>query len=81
MHGGPTYVMRDEHAQMRDVLDQLAAALSRRDTQAYLGMSETLLMLMRQHNHKEEQILYPMSDHALSQVAPELLRRMAELGT
>ncbi len=76
MSGGPTFVMRAEHRQMLGLLAEMGAALARRDGQAYLGQSETLLMLMRQHNMKEENILYPMSDQALSDRRAELLAAM-----
>ncbi len=66
MSQGPTQVMRSEHAQMNGLLAQMQAAVEARNGDAYLGLSETLLMLMRQHNLKEEQILYPMSDQALA---------------
>lgn len=65
MLAGPTQVMRSEHRQMTDLVERMAEAIARRDEAAYLGESETLLMLMRQHNLKEEQILYPMADRAL----------------
>lgn len=81
MSGGPTSVMRAEHAQMNGLLEQMSAALTGSDAQAYLSLSETLLMLMRQHNMKEENILYPMSDQALAQDQAELVRRMAALAT
>jgi hemerythrin-like domain-containing protein len=76
MQGGPTFVMRQEHGQMRDVLIAMEQALGRQDGQAYLGLSETFLMLLRQHNAKEEQILYPMCDRALSGEAEALVQRM-----
>lgn len=62
---GPTRVMRLEHQQMREVLAALAEALAADDVEEYLGQAETLLILMQQHNIKEEQMLYPMSDRAL----------------
>ncbi|HRX71551.1 MAG: hemerythrin domain-containing protein [Candidatus Competibacteraceae bacterium] len=62
---GPTRVMRLEHQQMREVLAALAEALAADDLDEYLGQAETLLILMQQHNIKEEQMLYPMSDRAL----------------
>ncbi|MEW5892939.1 MAG: hemerythrin domain-containing protein [Pseudomonadota bacterium] len=65
MSGGPTQVMRAEHAQMRELMEQMQAAIERQNDSAFLGLSETLLMLMRQHNMKEEQILYPMTDRTL----------------
>ena len=44
---------------------QLATACAVHDREAYAGIAETLLMLMQQHNMKEEHILYPMLDQAL----------------
>jgi len=79
MHQGPTTVMRAEHVDIRDTLHGMLAALGRKDADAYLGLSETLLMLLRQHNLKEEQILYPMADQALAASVPEVVRQMAEL--
>lgn len=76
MHGGPTYVMRAEHDQMRDSLNAMAAALQHRDAQTYLNLSESLLMLIRQHNMKEEQILYPMADQALDEIRADVLQAM-----
>lgn len=79
MSGGPTQVMRMEHQQMRDTLDGMAEALRGRNGDGYLGLSETLLMLMRQHNIKEERILYPMADNALAVEGSDLVARMAAL--
>lgn len=76
MSGGPTRVMRDEHQQMNDVFAAMQSALAKQDSDTYLGLSETLLMLMRQHNLKEENILYPMADQALAGERDALLERM-----
>lgn len=76
MSGGPVVVMRDEHGQMRDTLVTMGQAIEAKDAQTYLGLSETLLMLMRQHNMKEENILYPMMDQALADEAESLLSGM-----
>lgn len=65
MSAGPTMVMRSEHEQMRGLMAQMQAAVEQRNSTGYLGLSETLLILMQQHNMKEEQILYPLSDQAL----------------
>jgi len=78
MTGGPTSMMRIEHDQMRQLLESMAAAVSRRDANAYLGLAETLLMLMRQHNMKEERILYPMADQTLPEKT-SLVGRMADV--
>lgn len=76
---GPTQVMRMEHRQMRDVFADMAEAVARHDGDQYLGLSETLLMLMQQHNLKEEQILYRMADEALDAESAALLDSMKAL--
>jgi len=79
MTAGPTMVMRDEHTQVRSVLDAMANAVASHDMESYLGYSETLLMLLRQHNLKEEQMLYPMIDRAMPDAVDALVARMREL--
>lgn len=79
MTSGPTEVMRGEHRQMRDLLAQMDGALAARDSDAFGGAAETLLILMQQHNMKEENILYPMCDNALgsSDVGTALTKRLS----
>jgi hemerythrin-like domain-containing protein len=74
---GPTFVMRMEHDQMRGLLDQMGAALERGDQNALLDQGDTLLMLIQQHNQKEEGMLYPMSERALASEWPALHERLA----
>ena len=62
---GPTQVMRMEHVQMRALMDDAADALEQGSIEDYLGHADTLLIMMQQHNMKEENILYPMCDNAL----------------
>ena len=76
---GPAAVMRHEHGQMRQLFAAMEDALQRKSSDDYLGNSETLLILMRQHNAKEEQILYPMSDRMLAPRLPDLLKQMERL--
>ena len=78
MTGGPTRVMRGEHAEMREAFDRMRDALARRDADDYAGEAETLLILMQQHNMKEENILYPMCDAHLDDehLAPTLADRL-----
>jgi hemerythrin-like domain-containing protein len=59
---GPTAVMRMEHEQMRAMFATIDDAVRMQDKKRCLGMSDTLMVLMQQHNMKEEQILYPMCD-------------------
>lgn len=71
--GGPTMVMKMEHNQMRVVLHDMRAALEGKDAQQFLGQSETLLVLMQQHNFKEEKILYNMIDQLFGGEADKLV--------
>jgi hemerythrin-like domain-containing protein len=73
--------MRMEHGQMRDLIQEMAGAVASADHDRYLGLSETLNMLMQQHNLKEENVLYPMSDQALGGELDDLLRSMEAVST
>ena len=81
MREGPTQVMRYEHDQVRNLLAQMIAAAAAEDGDEFAGAAETLLVLMQQHNAKEEHILYPMCDSALSAdahtLALDLRQRLA----
>jgi hemerythrin-like domain-containing protein len=79
MSHGPTAIMRSEHVEMRETLVGMEQALAKQDADAYLGLAETMLMLLRQHNMKEEQILYPMADQALADSASTMVREMTSL--
>jgi len=63
---GPTRMMRMEHMQMRSMFDQLASAQAAKDDDSFLGTAETLLIMLQQHNLKEENVLYPMCEQALA---------------
>ena len=78
MTSGPTEMMRGEHRQMRDLLAQMQGALAARDGDTFDGAAQTLLILMQQHNMKEENILYPMCDNVLgdSNVGDSLVERL-----
>jgi hemerythrin-like domain-containing protein len=78
---GPTAVMRHEHEQMRALFEEMGQALADRRADDYLGASETLLIMMQQHNAKEEQVLYPMSDRLLAAQQPVLLETMQSMGS
>ncbi|HEX6734491.1 MAG TPA: hemerythrin domain-containing protein [Azonexus sp.] len=77
---GPTRVMRMEHEQMRMLLADAEKALELGDSDDYVGHAETLLIMMQQHNLKEENMLYPMCDEHLAAEAAELVTHLeAEL--
>jgi hemerythrin-like domain-containing protein len=69
MRGGPTHVMRMEHQQMRGMLDQMARAAATGDFDSVSDHGDTLMMLIQQHNLKEEGMLYPMTERALGGAA------------
>ena len=79
MTAGPTQVMRMEHTQMSSLLDEMLQSLTAQDSEQYLGLGETLLILMQQHNMKEEQILYPMADKSLASNNETVLAQMQAL--
>lgn len=77
---GPTQVMRQEHEQMRTLLVDAQSALVGGDSDEYIGVAETLLIMMQQHNMKEENVLYPMCDQHLAGESVEMLKHLeAEL--
>ena len=76
MRQGPTLVMRMEHQQMRNLLARMAEAGSSGDREEILEVGETMMILMQQHNVKEEGILYPMADQQLASYREELIERM-----
>ena len=81
MSMGPTQVMRMEHVQLRELMSNAAEALNDERSEDYLGLADTLVIMMQQHNMKEENILYPMCDQHLIGETPELLARLeSELG-
>ena len=79
MAGGPTAVMRMEHDQMRGLMGQMHKALAGGSLDDFLGLGETLNVLIQQHNMKEENMLYPMTDQALAGEATTLIERMRAL--
>lgn len=74
MRHGPTEMMRHEHDQIKLLLVELETSLKDKNQDRYLGLSETLMIFMQQHNMKEEQILYPMIDSDCADRAEELTK-------
>jgi hemerythrin-like domain-containing protein len=79
MASGPTETMRMEHEQMRGLFAQMRAAIEAKDAEQYLGNAETLLILLQQHNMKEESMMYPMLDQALGEDARSLLMQLESM--
>lgn len=72
---GPTFVMRLEHKQIKECLNNIQQALEQ--MQESKGSQRQLLNILDEHNHKEENILYPLCDNLLpSQVKQEILLKL-----
>ena len=76
---GPTRMMRHEHQEMRALLVEIGEAIERHDDEAFRGLTETLLIMMQQHNLKEENILYPMCDENLAASAGQIAGQLRAL--
>lgn len=76
MRMGPTQVMRMEHQQMRSLMDAAKMALQTGAKDDFLAQAETLLIMLQQHNMKEENVLYPMCDQHLAAAEDALLTQM-----
>ena len=79
MTQGPTMIMRTEHAQMRAILEDLKSDIEKKDKNHFFGVSESLMMLMQQHNMKEEQMLYKMADMHLGSLISKTIEDMKAL--
>jgi len=71
MREGPTQMMRQEHEQMRELISRLGKAVEAKDKDTYIAVAEPLMILMQQHNMKEEQMLYAMCDRSIPDESKE----------
>jgi hemerythrin-like domain-containing protein len=77
---GPTMVMRYEHEQVKGLIGKMAEALENEDRDACLSLAESMMILLQQHNMKEEQMLYAMCDNILPpETKEETLKKMKEV--
>lgn len=78
MMGGPTQMMRYEHQQLRSLLESMKSALNENRHNDFFGIGESMMIMLQQHNMKEEQMLYPMMDRALEDSAGEMIQKLKE---
>jgi len=76
---GPTQMMRHEHTQLRSLMKQMDEAIANEDKNKFFGLTETMMILMQQHNMKEEQMLYPMAQQHLSADAERIIMMMESI--
>lgn len=79
MRQGPTMVMRMEHEQMRGLMRKMRQAMEAGDLDGLARAGGTMLMVMQQHNVKEEQMLYMMGEMHLGPVVDGMLREMQRM--
>ncbi len=79
MTEGPTQMMRHEHAQMRNLMSQMGDAIDAGNKDKFFSLSETLMILLQQHNMKEEQMLYPMAQQHLDAESSRIVEMMESL--
>jgi hemerythrin-like domain-containing protein len=79
MTQGPTAMMRMEHDQMRGLVEDLKTDVRETNQNHFFGVSESLMMLMQQHNMKEEQMLYAMADNHLGDVVGDVIDNMKQV--
>ena len=71
--GGPTSVMRMEHIQIKNHLQEIKKKIHAKKIQNLFKEEVALFKLLESHNQKEENILYPGIDNLTSEREKELL--------
>ena len=79
MMGGPTQMMRYEHQQLRSLLESMLLALRENRHNDFFGIGESMMIMLQQHNMKEEQMLYPMIDRALGTDGELMIQTLKEM--
>ena len=77
----PTAAMRAEHLRIRAVAQRLNDTASSGDMNAFFKHAEALLLVLHQHDEKEEGVLYPMIERVLAYNSASLLEAMRAFGT
>ena len=73
--GGPTEVMNMEHSHIKTFLENIGERLQKNERTN--DVDENLILTLRQHNYKEENILYPSIDGVISaSETKEILEKM-----
>ena len=76
MRQGPTQMMRMEHEQMRQLISDIGEAVSNDNKDRFFGLTETMMIMLQQHNMKEEQMLYTMVQQHMAPEADQLIMMM-----
>jgi hemerythrin-like domain-containing protein len=76
---GPSIVMRSEHKLMRGLIQQMRSAIWHQDSEEFFAKADVLYIMLRQHNLKEENLLYPQADRVLQDQAAQIVAGMQQL--
>ncbi len=76
---GPTQMMRHEHQQLRSLMKQMGEAIDNEDKNKFFGLTETMMIMLQQHNMKEEQMLYSMAQQHLAEDAERIIMMMESI--
>jgi len=71
--GGPTSVMKMEHIQIKNHLQEIKRKLHAKNIQDPCKEEVALFKVLESHNQKEENILYPEIDNLTSEQEKELM--------
>ena len=80
MTQGPTQVMRMEHTQAKMLFLKLDEAMNQKASERFFSLSESLMILLQQHNAKEEQMLYTMIQSHLGTNNDIIVARLMNYG-
>ena len=80
MRNGPTEMMRHEHQDLLAMCQSAQRLINTAQLADATRQLDTLFTMMQAHNIKEEQILYPMCDAALSANPTIVAEAVARLG-
>ena len=76
MTEGPTQMMRMEHSQMRSLIKEIGEAIEEDNKDRFFGLTETMMIMVQQHNMKEEQMLYTMLQQHLAAENDQVMMMM-----
>ena len=76
---GPTFVMKMEHTDIKELLDQIGALTQAQNERGASDTAYRLTNTLVDHNMKEEHILYPESDSFLTEAERAALVKKAQL--
>lgn len=80
-YAGPTHELRREHQHFRGILQRLDESIQGHNATDFFDHTDTLRIIMGQHNLKEEGILHPMVDRIFFGKQNEIIDAMNAICT